>query len=292
MKRIIPALLMLILSTTTIFASSPSAPITNDTIKVVSYNIWNGFTESDDKRALFVDYIKGLAPDVIGYQELCGFTQEKLVALAKEVGHDYAIIHKENGYPVGISSNKPIELIEKRTEGYGHGMLHAKTYGFDMIVTHLNPHSVKIRRKEARNITNYMAQKNITTKAIVMGDMNDHSPSDADYLQQQAITRPERVRGGVSDDNMEYSVISTFISYPLMDICQKYTEPQMRETFPTLVFFKTEEQLKGRYPNRIDYIFVSLDLENQIVDAATLNRGQTDYISDHYPVSMDIIVAK
>ncbi len=292
MKKIIPTLLLFISSITPILASTPSGVISTDTIKVVSYNIWNGFTESEDKRELFVEYMKGLSPDVVGYQELCGFTQEKLSALAKEIGHDYAIIHKENGYPVGISSNQPIELIEKRMEGYGHGMLHAKTYGLDMIVTHLNPHSVLIRRKEARNITNYLAQKNISTKVIVMGDLNDHSPSDADQLQLQELTNPEQTRGGVSDDNTEYSVISTFISYPLMDICQKYVAPQLRETFPTLVFFKTDKERKTRYPNRMDFILVSLDLEAQIVDAAILNRGQTDYISDHYPISMDIVVTK
>ena len=292
MKKLIQSLFILIISVTPVIASSPNETTASDTIKVVSYNIWNGFTESADKQTLFVDYIKELAPDVIGYQELCGFTQEKLSALAKEIGHDYAIIHKENGYPVGISSNKPIELIEKHTEGYGHGMLHARTYDLDMIVTHLNPHSVKIRRQQARNITNYMEQKDITTNAILMGDMNDHSPSDADFLRQQALAKPERTRGGVSDSNTEFSVISTFIAYPLMDICQKYVAPQERETFPSLVFFKTDEELKTRYPNRMDFIFVTLDLETKIIDAAILNRGQTDYISDHYPVSMDIIVAK
>jgi len=59
-----------------------------------------------------------------------------------------------------------------------------------IVIVTLNPHSVKIRRKEAQNITNYIAQKNMTTQTIVMGDINNHSPSDADYLQQQALALP------------------------------------------------------------------------------------------------------
>ena len=79
--------------------------------------------------------------------ELVGFTEKNLGQLASEYGHKYYAIVKEEGYPVGITSNEPITVVKKQVEGFWHGMLHVKTHGLDIIVTHLSPHDWKFRLK-------------------------------------------------------------------------------------------------------------------------------------------------
>lgn len=280
------SLFLIILATISLSTKVQSQEV--DSIRIMSYNIWNGLTEGEEKRGQFIEFMKDMDPEIVGYQELCGFTQEKLEELAKEIGHPYAIIQKTGGYPVGISSKKPITLVEKRTEGYGHGMLHVQSYGLDLIVTHLNPFYVAERQKQAINIINYVQSKNITDNIILMGDMNAHSPSDADYLERVAKTHPERNSGGLNEGNFDYSVIATFLAYPLVDICQRYVEPEHRETYPTLVFATNDEKRMKRFPNRIDFLMISPNLLDSVYNATIHNHGKADYISDHYPISMDI----
>lgn len=264
----------------------------SDTIRVITYNIWNGFDWGKDKEreALFVEYITNEAPEVLAMQELCGFTQEKLSELAKKWGHNYAVIHKENGYPVGVTSKKPITVKGKKTEGYGHGMLHVETYGYNMIVTHLNPFDYRQRLSEANKIINYMTEKKLTENTIVMGDLNAHSPADAAFLEAHSseITK-EKKAVNLSNGRFDYAVISRFLSYPLIDICQKYVAESQRETCPTLIFWQKNRSITSRKTQRIDFILVTTDLENTVYNAFIPNRGVTDYLSDHYPVIMDLV---
>lgn len=59
--------------------------------------------------------------------------------LGQVCGYPYAAIVKEEGYPVGVLSKQPIEVIKKQVEGFWHGMMHVKTAGVDVIATHLSP---------------------------------------------------------------------------------------------------------------------------------------------------------
>lgn len=92
---------------------------------------------------------------------------------------------KEEGYPVGITSNEPITVVKKQVEDFWHGMLHVKTYGLDIIVTHLSPHDWKFRLKEAQMLTKYI-QDNQLDNCMVMGDFNAYSPFDADWVETHA----------------------------------------------------------------------------------------------------------
>ena len=133
--------------------TSNGQPARKEKLRVISYNIWNGFEHDASRRANFIDWIKGQQPDILAITELVGFTEKNLGQLASEYGHKYYAIVKEEGYPVGITSNEPITVVKKQVEDFWHGMLHVKTYGLDIIVTHLSPHDWKFRLKEAQMLT-------------------------------------------------------------------------------------------------------------------------------------------
>lgn len=269
----------------------------HEKIRIISYNIFNGFDwgKDTDRQERFVNWIRQQDPEILALQELCGFTQERLSALAKQWGHPYAVIVKENGYPVGITSKKPIDVKQKMLEHCGHGLLHVKTYGLDVLVTHLNPGNTNQRRLEAETVTAYIKEHALDT-CLLMGDMSAHSPFDGDYMEETS-TDLRMKYGGQSSPNLlngdfDYSVISRFLSYPLIDVCQKFTGISERTSFPTpiLMYLSRNKEVRKRIGERLDYIFVTPALMPMVVDAFIYNGPENDYLSDHYPVGVDLCV--
>lgn len=248
-------------------------------IKIISYNIMDGFSNGADKDriARFTAWVKEQSPDVLALNELCGFTEAKLKELAAGYGHPYAAIVKENGYPVGLTSKTPIQVIDRKIDGYGHGLLHCKVLNMDFLVTHLNPSDRLKRKQEADNIVNYITDNRLTD-CLLMGDMNAHSPFDASW----------------TDEHLEnYAVISTFMAASLHDICYMFTADAQRYSYPTRILVSSP---KGgalrRQQERIDFIFVTDSLRPNCVDAEIYNGSDTDYLSDHYPVGISMFIPK
>src|SRR5690606_35691221 len=84
-------------------------------LKVMTYNIYNGYDYGKDtvREQAAADWIASEKPDVVALQELCGFTEEKLKEFAEKWGHDHVVLLKEEGFPVGLTSNKPITVKKK-----------------------------------------------------------------------------------------------------------------------------------------------------------------------------------
>ncbi|MFC4872366.1 endonuclease/exonuclease/phosphatase family protein [Negadavirga shengliensis] len=271
-------------------------------LKVISYNIWNGFDwgKDKDREQAMVAWLKNEDADVIGFQELNDFTQEKLEQLASQWGHPHAILLKEDGYPIGITSKTPLQLQARMLGGLWHGMLHVRTAGIDFLVVHLSPHDWRFRRREAEMITSYMENALVKTGKsafMVLGDFNAHSPFDAqlDRLNPHAlennrqadslryVEKGEGAYQTLRDGQFDYSVMARFLSLPLIDVVEKHMEVEKRHSFPTPVVIDKSEAGKKQH-GRIDYILVSPVLENRCIDAKVINSGEPEHLSDHYPV--------
>ncbi|WP_455626587.1 endonuclease/exonuclease/phosphatase family protein [Parabacteroides johnsonii] len=277
--------------------TSNGQPAGKEKLRVISYNIWNGFEHDASRRANFINWIKGQQPDILAMTELVGFTEKDLGQLASEYGHKYYAIVKEEGYPVGITSNEPITVVKKQMEGFWHGMLHVKTHGLDMIVTHLSPHDWKFRLKEAQMLTSYI-QDNQLDNCMVMGDFNAYSPFDADWVEthaqlienMQKWDAEQETYRNMRDGRFDYSVLSKFLSIGLTDICRLYVPADKRTTFPAAFLYGWQHgdtRLHG-IGERLDYILVSPSLVSRCLDARIHNGIETEGISDHYPVSVDL----
>ncbi len=116
MKRL--HLLYIFLFTLLVPVTSYGQPAGKEKLRVVSYNIWNGFENDASRRTNFINWVKGQQPDILAMTELVGFTEKDLGKLASEYGHKYYAIVKEEGYPVGISSDEPITVVKKQVEGF------------------------------------------------------------------------------------------------------------------------------------------------------------------------------
>lgn len=246
-------------------------------VKVMSYNVFQGFYKRADKDRMdrFVAWVKEQSPDVLAMQELSGFTETQLKEFALRYGHPYAVILKEYGNAVGFTSKTPIKVVAKNLQGFGQGLLHCEILGIDFLSTHLNPYKNSIRLQEARNIVDYI-EKNKLTRCVLMGDLNARSPFDASW----------------NDTSLDiYAPLSALMSAPLHDICFMFTPDEKRYTFPTRILVNAPKgDGFGRKKERLDFIFCTDALRSSFVDAQIYNGADTDYLSDHYPVSASLLL--
>lgn len=273
----------------------------SEKVRVISYNILDGFDGLKDTERIerMVEWIKEKDPEVMAFQELVGFKQNDLQKLAESYGHPYSVILKEEGYPVGITSKKPIQVVNKFVEGFWHGVLHVKTYEMDFIVIHLSPSEKDYRMEEAHKITTYISE-NCPKSCLVMGDFNSDSPFDADelethnqYMMRIAAQTAANKNKISRNPTVNYSVQSIFLGIELEDVCRLFVKPDKRTTFPTRILTNTSkrEDLHQLSGTRIDYIMVAPEILDLCVDAFIWNEEDTDYLSDHYPIGIDLFIS-
>jgi endonuclease/exonuclease/phosphatase family metal-dependent hydrolase len=261
--------------------------------RVLTYNVLHGFNHGES-RDTGADWIAARKPDLVALQELNGYTQESLEALADGWGHDHAVILKETGFPVGLTSNAPIEIIEKRLEGMWHGYLHCKVRGVHVFVVHLSPSKFAVRMREA-GIICPKARRLLDAgeRVLILGDFNCSSPLDHQWLQtrpkpEETDTKSAARRAANADPKS--AVMSQFLACGLVDLVHKNQHPDELErgTFPTrlLPHAKTDQQRKDKVW-RIDFILTDPVLAKQCTGASIPRDNQTDLISDHYPVQAE-----
>jgi endonuclease/exonuclease/phosphatase family metal-dependent hydrolase len=269
------------------------------TFKVLTYNIWNGYDwgKDEERRSRVNEWIKNQEPSIVALQELCKYTSEKLAKDAASWGHEHSKLLKTTGYSVGLTSKHPIEVKEKIMKNMHHGALHCQTNGIDVFVIHFSPHSYLKRRVEAALILdrlNEVRKKN--DMYIVLGDFNCFSPIDADLYDLNGVVlkrlresnKDKPLNGNLFNGNIDYAVMSSLLAFPLIDVCQPFTQGMSeRGSAPGQILRtvnnETEQELISRLV-RIDYIMVSPELADKCIDAKVCNGEENYYLSDHYPV--------
>ena len=264
-------------------------------LKVISYNIWNGFDFRKDveRKNNVVNWFIDQKPDVVALQELCGYNEETLLEDAKKWGHKYAVILKDNCHSVGLTSVSPIVVKEKLIEGLWHGMLHCETLGIDFFVVHFSPRDRDFRMKESKIVLSKI--DSINNRAfMVLGDFNSHSPFDGspgldnpDLLKNvRTSDLKSKDYNNLLDKEFDYSVMASFIAYPLIDVTQRFVNIQDRFTYPAKVHLGNYKSLQDfeKMRRRIDFIMVSRELAEKCVNSGVYNGEETALLSDHYPV--------
>ena len=132
---------------------------------------------------------------------------------------------------------------------------------------------------------------------MVLGDFNSHSPYDADLYDPEGLLltrlnerQPDKgiEEGNLSYGDLDYSVMSALLAFPLIDVCRPFTYGiEERGSFPGrvlgLVNSESDENLVARL-ERIDYILASPEMSIKCTYARVCNGKENYYLSDHYPV--------
>lgn len=249
-----------------------------DKMRIISYNILEGMKLDTTKgKTAFANWVKKYDPDILALEECNKFTQLSLEDLAHTYNHPYAVIVKEKGYPVGITSKYPIVNIQKVNENMTHGFIVCKIKDLNVIVLHLNPHIYKKRREEIKTILSTIAAAPEHEKWIIMGDFNSYSPLDKDNytdgkLLQALISQKQKFpfhENLVDDKALDF------------DVQQQILDFGFKDTAKTLA--KGNEG-KGA---RIDYIYVTKDLIKSVTTAQFIKDDFTAVMSDHKPVILE-----
>ncbi|MBT4400035.1 MAG: hypothetical protein HOD37_11185 [Bacteroidetes bacterium] len=270
-------------------------------LKVMTYNILTGFDWNQDstRGTELIKWVNTHKPDVLALQEMNGFNPERLAVFAKKWGHDHSAIVKSSGYPVALTSNKPIIVKERLLEGMWHGMLHCETQGIDFFVVHLSPADWQFRKREALLISEKIkVVAKETNDYIVLGDFNAHTPFDVEFSRKYPYQLERYRKGDASNDKYQnlhnreydYSVLSTFLSLSLIDVSNRFVPMNDRTTCPTPLnvprWLSTEEMKKTKH--RIDFILLSPELAQKCTGAWIYNGQENYYLSDHYPVMVEL----
>ena len=257
----------------------------SNNLRVISYNVWVGYTtkptmpSGQTRKEAIYEWLNQQQPDIVGFQELNGYSEEQLLKEAAAWGHHYAATNKTNGYIVGITSRYPMEIIEKRVKGMHHGLVHVRTAGVDVVVTHFSPFQWKVRNKEAAIVSKKVELAVAEGRpVIVMGDLNARSPQDAPWITQNYIQRKkqrddrdDRVQN-LENGAVSYTCLQTLLDCGLHDVC---------------VPWRKETDVKNH--SRIDYILATDDLAQTVRKATWQVDEKFRHYSDHYPVVADFM---
>ncbi|MFL2909352.1 MAG: endonuclease/exonuclease/phosphatase family protein [Limisphaerales bacterium] len=245
-----------------------------ETFKIVNWNVLYGFNHKKSVKQ-GANWIKKQAADVVALQELNGHNQTGFRELAAEWRHDHSAILKKGGFPVGLTSNQPIEVIERRVKDFHHGYLHCKTHGIHFFVVHFWPG----KYWEADWILDKTAPLiERGEKVIILGDFNGNSRKDEDFLIANATLRKR-----------DYTFVDKVEAKGFVDIVHKH-DPEAKISQPSSItiprWTKDLKELKlKRY--RIDFVFADKSFAEQSHSGTISLAREIETISDHYPVIVE-----
>ena len=263
--------------------------------KLISYNILGGGGPRVDGIA---GWLAEMRPDFVALQELNGWGEERLRKEALRWGHAYTslMVTKLEGdhYNFGVTSSQPFEVLEKRQEGFWHGIFHvripfnhsATSHGLHLLLTHLNPHSAQDRRTEMKEIREIVDD---LPYFVVMGDFNTLSPIDARYYDLKGVPTLLRSHAHLSS---KYMTPAGLIDYEPIEILSEvafdldyYSTSDDPEWFARSVPSPLNEDAMHATNLRIDYVFASpFIFDHDVKDCGVLHSSLLDQLSDHYPV--------
>ncbi len=254
-------------------------------ISFLYLNIYDGCREPGRYRRL-VSFVKKRNPDVLGLSELNGWDENDFARLSdfkKEVKLDYSLFCRSpHGYHLAVFSRIPFIKATVLNEGMWHGAivseLSTKGRHYEVAIAHLSPRDEGVRTREAKSVVSAIRMKS----AILMGDMNSLSREDIRNpgklmasLRSKGISKfgPEKPRSDTIDA----------ISKKMVDATRLFSKVP-GHTVPT----KSNRDQEHSVPVRLDYVFITPDLKPHVKAAGILRTSETERISDHYPIFLDL----
>ena len=259
--------------------------------RLITYNIWYGFTKVPDRKDRFVEWIQEQKPDIISLQELNEYTHEKLAEDAAKWGHPYSVLLKEEGFPTGVTSKYPIEDVHRFMDGFHHGLLRVKIRDIFIYIIHLHPSNWETRNGEVDFILADIQKLSQNSSVILAGDFNTFSPNDSVFytfgkLEPFFSARDEEYsEANLRNGKLDYSVINKLHEIGLIDLEYKMrpTDYHFTGSFPTRI----EKEGDHGDLRRLDYVFVNKNLINQVKRAEIIADEITLKLSDHLPIVVD-----
>jgi endonuclease/exonuclease/phosphatase family metal-dependent hydrolase len=263
----------------------------SDDLKIITHNIWYGFTKVPERKESWITWMNELHPDIVLLQELNEYTHQKLAEDAKSYGHTYSALLKEEGFPTGITSRYPIEDIKIIKEGFHHGLLRVRIKQIYFYAIHLHPSNCEFRKKEINQILRDIDNLPTGSQVVLAGDFNTFSPVDSVYyshgrlepfFQERDVLYGEK---NLSNGRLDYTVIQEVMDFGLIDLeaSSRTSSYYFSGSFPTLV----NKEGENGDQRRLDYVFASKNLAAKVAKANIITTDTALILSDHLPVVIE-----
>lgn len=260
-------------------------------LKVITHNVWYGFTKKGQPRhERWLEWMQAQAPDVVALQELNGYSKTQLEADAKAWGHDHCVLLKEDGFPTGITSRYPITDVRLIRESMHHGLIRCRVRGIWFYVIHFHPSNFARRIEEAAVLAEDVKNLPPAAKIILAGDFNGFSPTDREHYAAddqlvpffKMLDQKDPAARNLNDGKIDYGGIEAILEQGFVDVVDHFRKPKgvFLGSFPTQL---VSDENHGT-DRRLDYIFVSPNLLNQVKEARIIRDPVTEKLSDHVPV--------
>ncbi|WP_104382975.1 endonuclease/exonuclease/phosphatase family protein [Sphingobacterium sp. HMA12] len=281
-----------------IMAVNLNVAYAQETLKIVSYNVLYGLKKDSINIDRFVNFTKDWKPDVIALEEMNGYTQKTLEQLGNQIGHDYVLQSKEEGFPVAITSKYPLVNFRKITENMWHSYIYAKIKGVHFFVIHFSPFSYEKRLKEVTDILAQVNEIPDNEPILIMGDFNSLDISDKDKYgkevlnaMQQSEQKHDHIRN-LRNGAIDYSVLGKLHEAGFQDT-YRLLNKEFESSVPT---FKDGngniKQYNTGHPKRIDFIWANSVAASRVTKSGIIKNEYTHYISDHYPTFIELKLSK
>lgn len=290
--RTIVSLIIIILGGASWSKAEGAKPLEDSHLKILTHNVWYGFTKVPDRKARWLDWMKSQDADVVFLQELNEYRAEMLEADAAVWGHPHTVLLKEEGFPTGLTSRYPLEDVRRTVEGFHHGLIRARVRDLYLYCIHLHPSNWEVRTREIRAIIADINSLPKDASILLAGDFNTFSSHDAGFYSHGRLepffsTRDrEYQERNLKDGRLDYSALQTLMDRGFTDLeASMRTEPYtFTGTFPTRI----EKPGDHGDRRRLDYVFSSPHLAPRVRRASVIADDTTWFLSDHLPVIVEL----
>ena len=268
-------------------------------MKLINYNVLHGFNNDSTLENRFIHWAKEQKADVFTFQELNGFTQDRLEELAEKYGHPYAILNTGVTHPIGITSRYPIVMVQQVTTNMWHSYLYGNINGVHVFVTHLSPFEVKRRRADIDRILAHVRLLPPNEKVLIAGDFNALAAADSVHYGEKLAAAMRKSEGrlepksglpivkgktiyrnNMDNGTIDYTVTNKMLAAGFYDSFYLRNKA-FKPSAPT-----EAHRGKDAILRRIDYIWVNGPLSENVTAADIIHNEDTNRLSDHYPVTV------
>ena len=259
----------------------PTELVVPDNLRIISYNILEGMkNDKANKYNNFVNWVSSYDPDILALQEVNGFKQADLEALALRYGHPYVItnLKASDNYPVAITSKYPLEVRRRVTLNVSHGAIFAKLKGKDLniVVTHYWPQNYW--HEQGDNLGNdYRLQET----NVVLDSTIRKFPNEPNWLLLGDFNSVSR---------KDYLPTVTTNNYWATDMIES---AGFKDAIHHLHGFKennTAAYTFGYPGRRIDFLFGTPSILQKVTKAQPIYDDFTAKYSDHPPMMMEVVL--
>jgi len=247
----------------------------SNSMRILHYNILNGFGHEPKRIKAFLAYLKGRSYDIILLNEYQSRSAELADSLTAE-GYCYAVVNMTapSSNRCAIFSRIP---FKNRSCSEGFRFLHIEIGELGIVSYHASPRGVESVMEEAGKLLPMIEGR---CNTILAGDFNSLSPGD------RMRFRYERPLGEIparylSGDTVSYDFIRLLEANGFIDVDDG--SMLYNHTVPTGITHSEGYDFRAR----LDYAYARLD-GSFSASSRVLQDASFDFLSDHYPLEISI----